>query len=137
LPGPKKENEKNDEIGANGGRVPDSEVFSKNNEGRDNRIFDQNEEIQRRTITRTFRLYEELSSSFEKHVGATNTTQTNLMNEILRQYLYWTSFIINHESPFMTFDSATFIEFMESVDDSKLEAIAIQSSERMAISTSL
>jgi hypothetical protein len=114
---------KNNKNGATG-VVPNSGIFSNNNEGQSLRISEQIEEGQRKTITRTFRLYEELSSSFEKHVGEMNTTQTNLMNEILRQYLYWTSFIINHDSPFLTFDSATLIEFMENVDDSKLEAIA-------------
>ncbi len=42
-------------------------------------------EYQRKTITRTFRIYEELSGSFEKLIGELNTTQTNLMNEMLKQ----------------------------------------------------
>jgi hypothetical protein len=80
-------------------------------------------EIQRKTITRTFRLFQELSDSFDNEVAEMNTTQTNLMNEILKQYLYWSSLIINHESPFLTFDSSTFIALIESVDDARLEKI--------------
>jgi hypothetical protein len=91
------------------------------------------DEIQRKSITRTFRLYEELSSSFEKHVDEMNTTQTNLMNEILKQYLYWSSFIINHESPFLTVDSATFVSILESVDDARLEKIVNETAHEAAI----
>jgi hypothetical protein len=84
---------------------------------------DQTGEIQRKTITRTFRLYEDLNAQFEKQVGQMNTTQTNLMNDILKQYLYWTSLIINHESPLVSFDSSTLLAFMETADDAKLESI--------------
>jgi hypothetical protein len=77
----------------------------------------------RKTITRTFRVYEELSSSFEQLVGTMNTTQTGLMNEVLIQYLAWAQFIINHESPFITFDSSTFLALIEKVDDEELQKI--------------
>jgi hypothetical protein len=64
-------------------------------------------EIQRKTVTRTFRIEEDLSVSFEKVVRELNSTQTNLINEILKEYLNWAQFIINHESPVLTFGSAT------------------------------
>ena len=90
-------------------------------------------EPQKKSITHTFRLFEELSSSFEKAVGEMNTTQTNLINEILRQYLHWAQFIINHESPFLTFDSSTFLALIESVDDARLEKIVNEISNEAAI----
>ena len=55
------------------------------------------------------------------------------MNEILKQYLYWAQFIINHESPFVTFDSGTFLALIESVDDEKLEKIVKEISNEAAI----
>ena len=61
------------------------------------------------------------------------TSQTNLMNEMLKQYLYWAQFIINHESPFMTFDSATILALIENVDDEKLEKIVKEISNEAAI----
>jgi hypothetical protein len=55
------------------------------------------------------------------------------MNEILKQYLYWAQFIINHESPFVTFDSGTFFALIDSVDDEKLEKIVKEISNEAAI----
>jgi hypothetical protein len=90
-------------------------------------------ESQRKTITRTFRLFEELSYSLDQLVGEMNTSQTSLMNEILKQYLNWAQFIINHESPFVTFDSGTFLALIESVDDEKLEKIVKDFSNEAAV----
>ena len=55
------------------------------------------------------------------------------MNEILKQYLNWAQFIINHESPFITFDSGTLLALIESVDDEKLEKIVNEISNETAI----
>jgi hypothetical protein len=96
-----------------------SDEIAENNESG----FSGDSEYQWRTITRTFRIYQELSSSFEQLLGVMNTTQTNLMNEILNQYLAWAQFIINHESPFITFDSGTFLALIEKVDDEELKKI--------------
>jgi len=74
-----------------------------------------------------------LNTSFEQLVDEMNTTQTNLMNEILKQYLYWARFIINHESPFLTFDSATILALIESTDDQKLDKIVKDISEEAAV----
>ncbi|MFI5420083.1 MAG: hypothetical protein ACHQ1H_03870 [Nitrososphaerales archaeon] len=71
--------------------------------------------------SRTFRILDELGSSFERQASEMYTTQTNLMNEILREYLNWSRFIISHETPFLTFDGATIISLIEKVDDKELE----------------
>ncbi len=55
------------------------------------------------------------------------------MNEILKQYLNWAQFIINHESPFITLDSGTLLTLIESVDDEKLEKIVKEISNETAI----
>lgn len=81
------------------------------------------EEGQRKTVTRTFRIYEDLGIAFDKLASKLYTTQTNLMNEILKQYLYWAQYIVNHESPFLTFSSGTVVSFAETLDDEKLEKI--------------
>jgi hypothetical protein len=119
-----------DRVSRSGAEIPSANTFSSNYEKYDSLIEG---EIQRKSITRTFRLYEELSTSFEKHVDEMNTTQTNLMNEILKQYLYWSSFIINHESSFLTFDSSTFVSLLESVDDARLEKIVKETANEAAI----
>jgi hypothetical protein len=62
-----------------------------------------------------------------------NTTQTSLVNEMMRQYLNWAQFIINHESPFLTFDSGTFLALIDSVDDQKLNEIVKEVSNESAI----
>lgn len=90
-------------------------------------------ETQRKTVARTFRIYEELTISFEKQVADMNTTQTNLMNEILKQYLSWSRFIVNHDSPFLTFDSGTFLSLIEGIDDAKLEKLVKEISNEAAI----
>ena len=71
--------------------------------------------------SRTFRILDELGSSFERQASEMYTTQTNLMNEILREYLNWSRFIISHETPFLTFDGATIISLIEKVDDKETE----------------
>lgn len=96
-------------------------------------INDQAVEVQRKTVTRTFRIYEDLGASFEKAVRQLNTTQTNLMNEILKQYLYWSQYIINHESPFVTFGSGTIVFLAETLDDEKLEKMIKEISNEEAI----
>jgi len=55
------------------------------------------------------------------------------MNEILKQYLSWAQFIVNHESPFITFDSGTFLALIESIDDEKLQKIVESISNESAV----
>jgi hypothetical protein len=74
-----------------------------------------------------------LSTSFERLVGQTNSTQTNLLNEILKEYLYWTQFIINYESPFLTFDTGTMVALIEAVDDERLRKIVHEISNEAAV----
>jgi hypothetical protein len=117
-----------------------SEEFSTNNLGEDEENVnsqktgaEEETETQRKTVARTFRIYEELTTSFEKQVADMNTTQTNLMNEILKQYLSWSRFIVNHDSPFLTFDSGTFLSLIEGIDDAKLEKLVKEISNEAAI----
>jgi hypothetical protein len=110
-----------------------TEIPSSNSKGNNRGEYSEETDYQRRTITRTFRIYEELSDSFEQVVSGMNTTQTGLMNEILKQYLAWAQFIINHESPFLTFDSSTFLALIEKVDDENLEKIVKDISNEAAI----
>jgi hypothetical protein len=74
-----------------------------------------------------------LTNAFQKKVDELNTTQTNLMNEILKNYLYWSTFIMNHESPFLTFDNGTFVALIEAIDDAKLENIVKETATEAAI----
>jgi hypothetical protein len=64
-----------------------------------------------------------LNTSFERLAQKVNTTQTNLMNDILNEYLNWSQFMVNHESPFLTFGSRTAVALIESVEDAALEKI--------------
>jgi hypothetical protein len=81
------------------------------------------EEHSRKTTTRTFRIDEEMSLLMEKTARTSNTTQTSLLNDILVQYFTWSQYIINHDSPFVTFGSATLVGLQETVDDATLERI--------------
>jgi hypothetical protein len=110
-----------------------TKITSSNSKGNNRGEYSEETDYQRRTITRTFRIYEELSDSFEQVVSGMNATQTGLMNEILKQYLAWAQFIINHESPFLTFDSSTFLALIEKVDDENLEKIVKDISNEAAI----
>lgn len=111
----------------NGKPVPQGRIFESGAKHDNNSLMGEEQtageekEIQPKTVTRTFRIYEDLGNSFEKVVSEMNTTQTNLMNEILKQYLYWAQYIINHDSPFLTFGSGTIVSFAESLDDASLE----------------
>ena len=96
-------------------------------------VLERIEEIPRRMITRTFRIYEDLDASFGKLVDKINTTQTSLLNDILKQYLYWAQYMVAHDSPYLTFGSTTVLSLAESVDDSKLEKIAKETSYEEAI----
>jgi hypothetical protein len=74
-----------------------------------------------------------LNTSFERLAQKVNTTQTNLMNDILNEYLNWSQFMVNHESPFLTFGSRTAVALIESVEDAALEKIIKEISNEEAI----
>jgi len=79
------------------------------------------DELQRKTVTRTFRIDEDMSALIESAARRGNTTQTNLLNEILLQYFSWSQYIINHDSPFLVIGSQTNIALQELIEDEKIE----------------
>ena len=78
----------------------------------------------KKTVTRTFRLDERLDESLEDFSNDAQITPSNLLNQILTQFVNWNRFVNTREGPFITLYSHTLVSFMESVDEEKLLSIA-------------
>ena len=82
------------------------------------------DESKRKTVTRTFRLDEPLNESLENLSEQSQITPSNLLNQILTQFVNWNRFVNTRDSPFITFYSRTLTSLMQSVDEEKLLKIA-------------
>ncbi len=82
------------------------------------------DESKRKTVTRTFRLDEPLNESLGHLSEQSQITPSNLLNQILTQFVNWNRFVNTRDSPFITFYSRTLASLMQSVDEEKLLRIA-------------
>lgn len=82
------------------------------------------DESKLKTVTRTFRLDERLNDSLESLSEESQITPSNLLNQILTQFVNWNRFVNTRDSPFITFYNHTLAALMESIDEEKLLQIA-------------
>jgi len=82
------------------------------------------DESKLKTVTRTFRLDERLNDSLGSLSEESQITPSNLLNQILTQFVNWNRFVNTRDSPFITFYNHTLAALMESIDEEKLLSIA-------------
>jgi hypothetical protein len=82
------------------------------------------DETKLKTVTRTFRLDERLNDSLGSLSEESQITPSNLLNQILTQFVNWNRFVNTRDSPFITFYNHTLAALMESIDEEKLLQIA-------------
>ncbi len=82
------------------------------------------DESKLKTVTRTFRLDERLNDSLGSLSEESQITPSNLLNQILTQFVNWNRFVNTRDSPFITFYNHTLAALMESIDEEKLLQIA-------------
>lgn len=106
------------------GKSPNNQTKSSNGEHFPYDPGSYTEESKQKTVTRTFRLDERLNESLENFSNDAQVTPSNLLNQILTQFVNWNRFVNTRDSPFITLYSHTLSSFMETVDEETLLSIA-------------